>query len=185
MSRSPGRLAFKYARAVFEELEDTQIRDAIETLSSLNNLLDNTHARSCLLDPTIPKSGILKVIRDVIGKLPEPVNRFIRLLVLRRRLFLVPDIELALRELERLSKNQIDVLVESAIDLTDEERQPIVDFVRKKTDREPNVRVAVDGSLIAGAVVSFDDYTLDLSIRGRLRRIRRGFEATDTSTEVV
>lgn len=180
-----GRLAYKYAKALLESLGDIGVEEAFVALGNVKSLLDDPGARSYLLDPTTSRKEVNEVINRLLGELPDTISVFLKLLVSKRRLQLVTDIMSSLKELDQLSKNQIDVFIRTATKLSEEDEKVIGNFVAKHTKKAPELKTTLDDSLIAGAIVSFDDYTLDLSIRGRLKRIQRSLETADDSAEVI
>ena len=185
MRSSTGRLAFRYAKALLESLGDVGVEEAFSALGNVKSLLDDPRVRGYLLDPTTSRGEVDEILSALLGELPDVISAFLKLLVSKRRLHLIDDIASSLKELDQLSKNRIEVFIRSTTELSEEDEKVISDFVAKHTRKTPELKIEIDDSLIAGAIVNFDDYTLDLSIRGRLKRIQRGLEVADDSAEVI
>src|SRR5262249_26425698 len=73
-------------------------------------------------------------------------------------------------ELERRTNKQ-RVLVRSAIPLTDDQRQRIIEGVRNRYQREPILDVVVDPDLLGGLIIRVGDEMIDASVRTRIETI--------------
>ncbi len=168
-------LARPYARAAFMAAEEGA---ALERWSG--NLAVAAHvaldeAVLALLDnPRLTRAQVLDLFTSVGGdRFDDPFVNFLKTLNTYRRLSLLPDIHAQFEALRREAEARVYVLVTSAHPMSEEERGALSDRLRKRFDREVDLEVEVDASLIGGAVIRAQDQVIDGSVRGQLERLAR------------
>jgi F-type H+-transporting ATPase subunit delta len=61
----------------------------------------------------------------------------------------------------------------TAVELSDEDAESIVEQIEKSSGRKVEARRNVDPELVGGIVLQIGSMRLDASVRGRLERLRR------------
>ncbi len=97
---------------------------------------------------------------------------FIRLVASNRRLFLLPDMIRAFRELVAQSKGIVRAQVTLAEQPSDRVMDDIKAALREVAKSEVDVNVKIDPSLIGGLVVKIGSRMVDASVRTKLNSIR-------------
>ena len=174
---STGAIAERYAQAVFDLGQETGQLAALssEIRRFADAYLASPELRAVLENPMVPEPAREGVLREIATRLtlsPHALNT-LRLLLLRRRLRVVPDIA---RELSRLADEKAGVLratVVSARPLTEDHTQRLVRALEKRTHKKVLLEKQTDPTLIAGIVTKIGDHTIDGSLRGRLSALGR------------
>ena len=94
------------------------------------------------------------------------------LLNARGRLSLIPYIARLFEDLERQRERKIVAQVTTAEPLTPVERQSLLKQLQEQTGQEVELQERVDPAILGGMVLKIGDQLLDLSVAGRLRRLR-------------
>ncbi|MDJ0522450.1 MAG: ATP synthase F1 subunit delta [Planctomycetota bacterium] len=117
----------------------------------------------------------------VEGRFPKLLGNFLRLLLRRGRLSLVPEIGAAFREIldERLGR--VPVTITTAVAVPEADFQSWKNAIRGVVDGEAVVEHVVKPEILAGAVIRIGDRIVDGSARRRLselhtRIIERGMQ---------
>lgn len=169
-------LAGRYARALFESIELERIEATESELQTLVEILTVNELKKFIFDPTIPRDNKKKILLDFLESPSRVMKNFVDLLVKLNRVWLLPDILLVFQEILLENSSQISVEVETAISLSENEKESIKEKVKKLTGLEGVLHVRLNPSLIAGYIIRFSDEVIDASLAGRLARVGRGFD---------
>ena len=94
------------------------------------------------------------------------------ILVDRRRIIFLEGICQHFRTLLRKLNNIVLAEVTSAVELTDEQRQAVIDKVKSITQAQDVELVnRLDQGLIGGVIIKVGSQVIDASLRGQLRRL--------------
>ena len=130
--------------------------------------------RAFLETPRVPLAEKRDLIRTVFGeRYPETFVRFLLVLMENRRQSLLPEIEMAARELlnERTGRVQADVTM--TVDPDPELKAEIEAALGKVLGREVTADFRRDPRLVGGVIVRVKDRVMDGSVRRQLQRMRR------------
>jgi F-type H+-transporting ATPase subunit delta len=152
---------------VREELFD--LGKAIEDVPELAALLENPEIESHV------KAGVLD---QVLGGADELIRNFVRLVVEKGRGGEIRAIAAEFDALVAAEEGVLDVELTTALELSDDEFQSIVQRISKAAGRDVNASRAVDPELIGGIVLQAGSMRLDASVRGRLERLRQQLATT-------
>jgi F-type H+-transporting ATPase subunit delta len=94
------------------------------------------------------------------------------LLISRGRSALVPYIARRFEELERERDQTVVAHVTSAAELTPDERSALTERIAQVTGKVVQLETEVKPSILGGLVIRVGDQLLDLSILGKLTRMR-------------
>jgi F-type H+-transporting ATPase subunit delta len=176
MASFGGSVARRYARALFGIGVDAgkfeQLGQEIDDFAAL--LEESPELRQALENPVFQpseKRAVLEKLLPRIAPTPE-VQRFVLLLLERRRIVLLPAIARAYRDMTDAHLGRVRAQVTSAEPLA----QPVLDRVRRsleqRTGKQVIVETAVDPELLGGVVARVGDLVLDGSVRTQLQDLR-------------
>ncbi len=176
MAKVQGRVAKRYARALF----DTVSPDKLESLSqSLNTLSqtweENLQLRAAVLNPAIPSHVREEIIADVANQIragDKEFSNFTQILLNNQRLSSLPQIAQLFSEMVDQLKKVLALEVTSAFDLGSDEKKSIEDRVKGEFGNVPKVSWKTDRSLIGGLIIKVGDKLLDSSVRGSLEKLK-------------
>ena len=171
-----GSVARRYARALFGIGVDAgkfeALGDELGELATLWN--ESDELRQALENPVFKpaeKRAVLERILPQVAPTPE-VQRFVLLLLERRRIVLLPAIARAYRDMTDAHLGRVRAKVISAEPLAG----PVLDRVRRsleqRTGKKVIVNAKVDSELIGGLVARVGDLVLDGSVRTQLDDLR-------------
>ena len=164
-----------YARAVLEvaraegrlaEVEDELFRFA-RTFDGSDDL------RMALSDPALPAERRVAVVSDLLGaKALQTSLASIVFLVTAGRGGDIPQIVDRFVELSAQERRKEVAEVRSAVVLTDEQVQRLRDALASATNKDVEVKVVVDPSVMGGIVARVGDVVIDGSVRHRLEQLK-------------
>ncbi len=96
---------------------------------------------------------------------------FIRLLAENKRLGLLPEIAARFELLRAEYENEVDVVVTSAVPLSDSQKAKLAASLKTRLQRDVRITTALDPGLLGGAMIRAGDLVIDGSIKGRLQRL--------------
>lgn len=171
-----GRVARRYARALFNSALHAQVIEAVdEALQQvLSTLREQPLLRQLLLDPLIPRERKGQMVQQTLGRDTHPlVASLLNLLVDKRREALLADV---VREFERLRDEHLGIVraqATVAYPFDSEQEQALRHSLERRTGKTVLLDVETDPSLIGGVVVRIGDMVIDGSIRGQLLRLKQ------------
>ncbi len=124
--------------------------------------------------------ALLEALEDVPkNKHEEIIDNFLKLL---RRTGDIKKINLILRSIRQVYKEEykiVDVVVRAARKLNDKFVDDIINMFLKKLQidySDINKDIVIDGSVLGGVVIAFDDNMVDMSARRILSQIKQKIE---------
>ncbi len=169
----PLRISYRYAKALYEASEDGN-RDKIkDTLNSVLDLFSNKELKQYILDPTLSLKETINIIKYFVPDLNELSERFIVLLIEKRRLNILKEVLFQFEDIVLLNKRKVFVKIEAAEKINNEELSFIKDMVKNDTGLDPKIEISLNRVLIAGAIVKFEDKIIDMSLKGRINRLKQ------------
>ncbi|MCX7703604.1 MAG: ATP synthase F1 subunit delta [Planctomycetota bacterium] len=176
-------LRVRYAKALLSLIEsDGELRNVHEQLKSIASVLSNPDLSNFLLNPAVASHIKEKLIHSALKdvSLNPKVVDFLRLLAIKRRLNLLTDIAEEFERLMRERLNEQEVLVKSAYPLTQEEKERISAFLRRRYGKQEIIlKETVDKELIGGIWIKIGDKVLDGSLNMRLRALKENLIKSD------
>ena len=166
----------RYARAFFdiagEEQKLEQYYNELHQFSSV--IAQNKDLGGFLANPIFEQEIKKKVLEKIIGKLslsPMTIN-FLKLLIDKKRIDILPDIETCYRQLMDETLKTVRVTVKTAFPLSGEMQSYITSSLKKMTGRSVEVTVEDDKNLLGGIVIGVGDTLYDGSIKNQLNNMR-------------
>lgn len=168
-------IAGRYARAFFEIAgQDRRYEDYGRELGRFSALLKgNRDLNEFLANPLFTPPDKKAVVEAILRKAgsSELTANFLKLLVDKRRIGVISDIENRYRELMDETLNKVRVTVGTAFPLTGELAAQLQEGLEKMTGKQVEMTVDVDASLLGGVIVRIGDMIYDGTIRTQLKKI--------------
>ena len=167
-------LARPYAKAAFAYASEQGATDNWSTALNLLSAAVQDDAFSAYLSrPELTPAEQVSIIAKVLGEDQNAaVSNFLTLLAENARLVLLPEIAAEYEQLKSQNNNTVDVVIESAFELTSVQQQLLTHALEKKFEAAINVTVEVNPALIAGVVIRAGDQVIDDSALNKLEKMR-------------
>jgi F-type H+-transporting ATPase subunit delta len=166
----------RYAHAFFEiAAEEKQLERYYNELSQCSSIIaQNKVLGEFLANPIFEQENKKKVLEKIISKLQLSgitVN-FLKLLVDKKRVEALPDIEAYYRQLMDEALKKVRVTLKTAFPLSRNMQDYINSNMEKITGRKVEITVETDTSLLGGVVIGVGDTLYDGSIKNQLNNMR-------------
>ena len=166
-------LARPYAKAIFAAALDKGNQELIaKDLILLSEVSQTTEVSSLIEDPALSKEQIAQTIiglaDDEIGGLSI---KMLELLAENKRLNLIAAINTSYQELLEQHNNTSSIVVNVADQPSEDNKQTIVEKLLAEHGEGSNIEFLEDPSIMGGLSIKIGDETLDLSIRGKVKKL--------------
>ena len=166
-------LARPYAKAIFAAALDKGNQELIaKDLVLLSAVSQTTEVSSLIEDPELSKEQIAQTIiglaDDEIGGLSI---KMLELLAENKRLNLRAAINTSYQELLEQHNNTSSIVVNVADQPSEDNKQTIVEKLLAEHGEGSNIEFLEDPSIMGGLSIKIGDETLDLSIRGKVKKL--------------
>jgi len=166
-------LARPYAKAIFGAALDAGSHELIaKDLVLLSAVSQTTEVSSLIEDPALSKEQIAQTIiglaDDEIGGLSI---KMLELLAENKRLNLIAAINTSYQELLEQHNNTSSIVVNVANQPSEDNKQMIVKKLLAEHGEGSNIEFLEDPSIMGGLSIKIGDETLDLSIRGKVKKL--------------
>ena len=174
----------RYARALFDTAMKAGSLDQVEEdLRGIDQTFRGVPRLGRALGaPTIAASRKKELLEQAFSQRVSPLTlRFLTLALTRRRQDIFLDIYAEFRRLANDARGIVPVKVQTAVALTDAERDQLATALAKRTGKQVRLEVDVEPELIGGMIVRMGDNILDGSIRSKLRRLHQRLGSNGTA----
>lgn len=169
-------VAARYASALFDLAREGNSIDAVAAdLDRFDSLIQaSPDLQRLIRNPIFTAEEQAGAIGALIGRagITGLVGNFIRLVASNRRLFALPDMIRAFRELVADARGIVRAQVTLAEPPSDRALNDIKAALRDVAKAEVNLDVKIDPSLIGGLIVKMGSRMVDASVRTKLNSIR-------------
>jgi len=166
----------RYARAFFEiAAEEKQLEKYYSDLQQFSSIVAGDRAlRVFLANPVFEQAVKKSVVEKILDKLQlsNMTINFLKLLVDKQRIGLLPDIENCYRHMMDESLKKVRVNLKTAFPLSDGMQSYISSSLEKLTGRQVEMTVEKDPALLGGIVIGVGDTLYDGSIKNQLNNMR-------------
>jgi F-type H+-transporting ATPase subunit delta len=170
------QIARPYAAALFDLAKSEGQLEAVESgLSGLAALADDSaDFRRFLRSPVISSEDKARAADAVLAKtdLNPLAANFVRVIARNGRLFALPAIIAAFRDLAAAERGEISADVTSAAPLAAAQRKALADTLQAKIGKTVTLTEHVDPSLIGGLVVKVGSQMIDSSLKTKLQAMK-------------
>lgn len=168
-------IAEPYAQALMSLAKQSGLTEEFgATCREIENLLlESADFKDFVSNPVVESEAKKTVLKQVMGDGANPyfVN-FLMLLVDKRRIVFLEQVMAQYSALLRQLNNVVLAEVTSAKDLSDDQKQSLVERVKGITSaNDVELKVTVDPELIGGVIIEVGSKIIDASVQGQLRRI--------------
>ena len=166
-------LARPYAKAIFAAALDDDIHEIIAQDLTLLSMVSQTNEVSSLIeDPQLSKEKIAQTIINLAdGEVNELSNKMLRLLAENKRLNLVEAINISYQELLEEHKKTRSIIVNVADQPSEDNKKLIMEKLHAEHGAGSNIEFSKDPSIMGGLSIKIGDETLDLSIKGKVKKL--------------
>jgi len=163
-------IARPYAQAAFEEAQkQADLKGWSEALLSLAEAVCHPEVRALVTNPRATKSQVESLIGGLLGdKAKSEQSNFARVLVDNQRLLVLPEIAAIFEALRAEAEKTVNVVVDSAFELSAAQQEKIVSSLKARMGREIKLVCKVNKELLGGVVIRAGDKVIDGSARTRL-----------------
>lgn len=170
-----GIISMRYARALFEYALEKKVENTVfdEMKNLSESFSQNNDLRTTLDNPILAVNDKLELIKSAAGgNVSDALDRFIQLVLHRRRENHLQTISLLYIDLYRNHNNITVVRLVVATPIDDETVQKIKHLVQKDKSGEIELNVQIDPQIMGGFVLYLGTYRLDASVSSQLDKIR-------------
>lgn len=169
-------IAKRYARAFFGiAREDGLYEKYYHELSLFSSIVnESNNLKELLINPVFDQAEKRAVVDALLQKIDisNVTANFLKLLVDKRRIGILPDIESCYRKLMDDVLRKIRVDVRTAFPLSAELSEKLQKRMEEFTGKKVEIEILEDASLLGGIVVGVGDTLYDGSIKTQLHNIR-------------
>jgi F-type H+-transporting ATPase subunit delta len=166
-------LARPYAKALFASaLESKNIDEMASELKTMALASKTDGVINTIENPVLSRQDIVTVLVNLFDKsISDTSKKLLEILSENKRLNLLETIYIIYQELLEEHKEQKSVEVFVAVDPGEEAKQNIEDKLKSTHGKDANIYFSKDPSMMGGLSIKIGDETLDLSIKGKVKKL--------------
>lgn len=169
-------VAARYATSLFElAVEENSLDTVASDLAAFEAMIaESGDLRRLIESPAFSAEEQFKAIGALADKagITGLVGNFLRVVARNRRLFAVPGIIRAYRELLAKHRGEVRAEVRTAHPLTEAQQKELQAALKGVTGKDVAVDVTVDPSLLGGLIVKVGSRQIDTSLRTKLSTLK-------------
>jgi F-type H+-transporting ATPase subunit delta len=166
-------VAGRYARALFQAADHAKTVDAVRRdLDRLTEVMAAVPSlANALFHPRVPAAAKGDLVTLALGTLSPITDRFLRLLIEKKRLDALVDIARRFVLLADAARGVVAVETSTAVPLTEAQRRALEKTLRQVFG-DVVISARTEPSLLGGVVVRVGDQLWDGSVAGQLARLK-------------
>ena len=166
-------LARPYAKAIFTAALDGGKHESVaQDLALLSAVSQTKEVASLIQDPQLSKEKIANTIIGLAdGEVGDLSNKMLELLADNKRLNLIEAINVSYQELLEQYNKTSSILVNVADQPSEDNKKIITEKLLAEHGEGSNIEFSKDPSIMGGLSIKIGDETLDLSIRGKVKKL--------------
>ena len=166
-------LARPYAKAIFTAALDAGNHEMVARDLALLSAVSNTKEVSSLIeDPELSKEKIAQIIIGLAdGEICDLSNKMLELLADNKRLNLIEAINTSYQQLLEQHNNTSSIVVNVANQPSEDNKNSIIEKLLAEHGEGSNIEFSEDPSIMGGLSIKVGDETLDLSIKGKVKKL--------------
>ena len=172
---SQGVIARRYAKALIN-LAENDLENTGKSLTALADVYSNSSELGKILSDTKISSQIKQnVLKKILKKteVSNLVDKFIRYLLAKRRIVLLPTIEQAFNLLLQEKLGRIEAGITVAKEISEVTVGKLEKAISKYSGKEVTVKITIDPAIIGGIVTRIGSVVIDGSTHTQLNQIRQ------------
>ncbi|MCX7877670.1 MAG: ATP synthase F1 subunit delta [Ignavibacteria bacterium] len=170
------KTARRYTLALYESaLEKKQTEEVRKDFSDILALIKSSNDfRTFLISPVITPERKTEIIKLIFGgKVQELTENFLRMLCLKNRINILPEISEDFLDLVNEKKGIAKAVVKTAVEISDSQKKSIEDILRKFSHREISAEYKTEPEIIGGFIAQIGDRIIDASIKRQLELLKQ------------
>tara|TARA_B100000530_G_scaffold310166_1_gene236420 strand:+ start:136 stop:672 length:537 start_codon:yes stop_codon:yes gene_type:complete len=166
-------LARPYAKAIFAAALDAGNHEMVAKDLALLSVVSQTKEVSSLIEnPELSKEKIAQTIIGLAdGEVGSLSNKMLELLADNKRLNLIERINTSYQELLEQHNNTSSIVVNVADQPSEDNKKIIIEKLLAEHGEGSNIEFSEDPSIMGGLSIKVGDETLDLSIKGKVKKL--------------
>ena len=166
-------VARPYAVAAFDEASKLgDLKGWSDFLLSAASAVVNPEVHALIGSPRVSRSQLEDLMMALCGdKISVTERNFIKILVESQRLILLPEIAAMFEVMRAEAEKSVDVVVTSAFDLDEAQKQKITVAMKKRMGRDIRLSCKTDHEILGGIIIRAGDKVIDGSARTRLSEL--------------
>ena len=161
-----------YAKALFQAALETQQEDAVADEVALLSQASQTDQIVSMIEDPMERQMVGATLKDLFkAELGELTANLLNVLTENNRVAMLPELYSAYLVLYEEHKKQKNISVRVPTGVSEAAKQVIKDKLLRKEGDSTNIVFDEVDSLIGGFVIQSGDEVLDLSIKGRLKKL--------------
>ena len=166
-----------YADALIKMSQDGLMTydDILKDLETVTEIIKSSaDLKNVLVTPAVPTEQKLEIINDIFNnQINQNILNFLKILAEKKRFNEFEEIiEAFKQELDEIN-NVKRITVISAIDLSDEYKQKIINKLHEKLNKTIYAEWQKDEAVIGGLIIHIDDNVIDTSIKNKLENLSK------------
>jgi len=166
-------LARPYAKAIFSAALDAGTHEVVAKDLALLSAVSQTQEVSRLIeDPELSKEKIAQIIIGLAdGEVGNLANKMLELLADNKRLNLIEAINTSYQELLEQHNKTTPIVVNVANQPSEDNKNIIIEKLLAEHGEGSKIEFLEDPSIMGGLSIKIGDETLDLSIKGKVKKL--------------
>ena len=161
-----------YAKALFQAALETQQEDAVANEVALLSQASQTDQIISMIEDPMERQKVGAILKDLFkAELGKLTANLLNVLSENNRVAMLPELYSAYLALYEEHKKQKNISVTVPMGVSEAAKQVIKDKLLRKEGDSINIVFDEVDSLIGGFVIQSGDEVLDLSIKGRLKKL--------------
>ncbi len=161
-----------YAKALFQAALETQQEDAVANEVALLSQASQTDQIISMIEDPMERQKVGAILKDLFkAELGKLTANLLNVLTENNRVAMLPELYSAYLALYEEHKKQKNISVSVPMGVSEASKQVIKDKLLRKEGDSTNIVFDEVDSLIGGFVIQSGDEVLDLSIKGRLKKL--------------
>ena len=161
-----------YAKALFQAALETQQEDAVANEVALLSQASQTDQIVSMIEDPMERQKVGATLKDLFkAELGKLAANLLNVLTENNRVAMLPELYSAYLVLYEEHKKQKNISVRVPTGVSEAAKQVIKDKLLRKEGDSTNIVFDEVDSLIGGFVIQSGDEVLDLSIKGRLKKL--------------
>ena len=169
-------VAERYASSLFEVALETGSIDAVGAdLERFQSMMDESDdLRRLVLSPVFSADEQVRAVSAVADKagIRGAVGNFLKVVASNRRLFALPGMIRAFRQIAAAHRGEVAAEVTSAHALTPAQEQELKSALKGVTGKDVVIALKVDPTLLGGLIVKVGSRQIDTSLRTKLSTLK-------------
>lgn len=168
------KIGRRYAEAIYAIAEDrSEIQEMHQFLNSVMELYKTDETfRNFIQHPLLKYYEKEEVLKEIFSDVPANLLEVVFYILQKGRMQYIRDIVAEYLKIY-YEKNQIlDVIATFAIELSEEQKEKLIQKLQDKTKREIRLETQIDETILGGGILKIGDQVIDGSLRKELVHIK-------------